>query len=435
MELGDYAGYQATSRKIIEWPPRAAPVAGGRDTTSRKPRRILALCLGGIGDTVLAFAALRDLRRACPDDHLTALAMWPQSAELLRDLGLFDDVLQHNFQCDRWWRSLWMTLKLRRRRYDVSLLVFPANRFEYNLMAYLLGARRRFGHTYVRGGDAENLRFLLTDRIPQEAGRHVVDENRALVVRFTGAVPDGPPDVRLGPLDPMHHEQAARMLAHLHEPLIGIHAGSSRYKGLTAKRWPAERFGELCLQAHRELGLQPVIFGTPDEIDLKLKIQAICPDVFFAHGETIRQTAALIARCAVFVSNDSSLAHIASALDVPTVMLCGPTDPGEVRPYPQTGRALSAELTCSPCFRVGRTPMQCTHGVYQACMKQISVNQALSAVRSSLRGTEPTVPQNTGLGLHQSLRTKPPYSLPVLSPAGSFAVNEEQRLENPLDRR
>lgn len=417
MEPSGYARFRSRRRKAVEWSPRTTPAASGRSITSQRPRRILALCLGGIGDTVLAFAALRDLRRACPDDHLTALAMWPQSAELLKDLGLLDEVLQHNFQRDRWWRSLWMTLKLRRRRYDVSLLAFPANRFEYNLMAWLLGARQRFGHTYLRGGDLENFRFLLTERISQKTGRHVVDENRALVARLTGVIPKEPPDIRLGPLDPACHEQAARMLAHLHEPLLGIHAGSSRYKGLTAKRWPAERFGRLCLHAHRELGLQPVIFGTPDEIDLKLKIQAICPDVFFAHGETIRQTAALIARCAVFASNDSSLAHIASALDVPTVMLCGPTDSAEVRPYTQVGRALSTDLVCSPCFRVGRTPMHCTHVVSQACMKQISLERVLAALRSCLVGPAVIAPRSSGLGLHQSLFSNRSHSLPVLSPA------------------
>ncbi|MBN2559783.1 MAG: hypothetical protein JXQ75_02470, partial [Phycisphaerae bacterium] len=81
--------------------------------------------------------------------------MWPQSAELLEDLGIFDEVVQHNFQCDRYWRSLWTTLKLRLRRYDVSILAFPANRFEYNVLAYLLGAKRRYGHTYIRGGDGQ----------------------------------------------------------------------------------------------------------------------------------------------------------------------------------------------------------------------------------------------------------------------------------------
>ena len=193
-----------------------------------------------------------------------------------------------------------------------------------------------------------------------------------------------PADIRLGPLHPRYHHRAARLLAHLDAPLLGIHAGSSMYKGLAAKRWPAERFGRLCRRAHRELGLQPVVFGAADEIEVKLRIQALCPEVFFAHGDSIRLTAALIGKCAAFVSNDSGLAHIATAMDVPVVMVCGPTDPGEVRPYMGSGCVVHAGLDCSPCFRVGRRPMTCTHQTYQACMKRITVGQVLGAVRSCL---------------------------------------------------
>jgi heptosyltransferase-2 len=348
-------------------------------------------------------AALRELRRACPNDRITALVMWPQSAALLQDLGIFDEVVQHNFQCDRSWRSLWMALKLRLRRHDVSLLAFPANRFEYNVLSFLLGARRRLGHTCVRGGDLANLRFLLTEKVEQRLGRHVIDENRALVARFTGCESREPADIRLGPLDPKYHQEAARMLAHLHEPLLGIHAGCSTYKGLSAKRWPAERFGRLCRWAHRTLGVQPVIFGGPEELDLKFRIQAVCPEVFFAHGETIRHTAALIARCAVFISNDSGLAHIASALDVPVVMVCGPTDVGEVGPYNGNGQVISAGLGCSPCFQVGRRPLRCTHDHSSACIKQITVEQVFNAVSACLPTPEVQVEHPDGLGLHESL--------------------------------
>jgi ADP-heptose:LPS heptosyltransferase len=347
-------------------------------------RRVLVLTLGGIGDSVLSFAAWRDLRRACPEDHLTALAMWSQSAELLEDLGIFDEVQWHNFQQDRAWRSWGKALQLRSEHYDASLLAFPTNRFEYNALAFLLGAKERWGHTYVRGGDVTNLRFLLTNRIEQRLGRHVIDENRALVAAFTGSPSTDPADIRLGPLAPRYHRYAAWLLGHLREPLLGIHAGSSAYKGLAAKRWPAEQFGHLCQRAHREFGLQPVVFGAPDELELKLRIQSLCPEAFFAHGDSIRLTAALIGKCAAFVSNDSGLAHIAAAMDVPVVMLCGPTDPGEVGRYTGHGQCLQAGLKCSPCFRVGRQPMRCHRNIYQACMKQITVGAVLEALASCL---------------------------------------------------
>ncbi len=380
------------------------------DAASLVRRRVLAMCLGGIGDTILSFAALRDLRRGCPNDHLTALVMWPQAAELISDLGVFDEVHQHHFQRERLYRSAWAALRERNRSYDASILAFPANRFEYNALAWLVAARRRLGHTYLRGSDAANLRFLLTDRIQQTSGRHVVDENRALVANYLGRAVDELADTRLGPLDPIFHHQAERMLAHLPRPLIGIHAGSSAYKGLDTKRWPIERFGELCRRVQYELGLQPLVFGNPDEFDLKLRIQELCPQVFFAHGPSIRHTAALLGRCDVFVSNDSALAHLASAVEVPTMMLCGPTHPGEVGPYGHPHRALTSDVACSPCFQVGRAPMRCVNPEPRRCLKEISVDRVLDAiakVRGSLRlNSTGTVQQHT----HR-------ISLPVLGPA------------------
>lgn len=356
----------------------AAPIAGRR-------RKILALCLGGIGDTVLAFAALRELRRAYPDDHLTALTMWPQAADLISDLGIFDEVLQHNFQKSPRFKSLRFAWKLRQSKYDASLLSFPTNRFEYNVLSYILGSPVRWGHDYLRGRNLSNLRFLLTNRIAQETGHHTVDENRSLVKAMTGAESSLPPDIRLGALGSQFHREAERMLGFLKRPLLGVHAGCTTYKGHAARRWPADRFGELCQAVIDQLDMQPVIFGMPDEIDLKLSIQKKCPQVFLAHGESIRLTAAMMARCTAFVSNDSGLAHIASALDVPVVMICGPTASWSIRPYTSTGRVVDSELPCAPCFLVSRRPLKCTHPINQACLKSIGVKRVLSEIADAVR--------------------------------------------------
>ncbi|MCB9854681.1 MAG: glycosyltransferase family 9 protein [Phycisphaerales bacterium] len=373
---------QMVLRSATEWAAqlrREAPGVPALVPSRRQRRRLLALCLGGIGDTVLAFAALRDLRKACPDDHITALAMWPQAAELLEDLGLFDDVLQHNFQRDRSWRSGHKALSLCLAGYDASILTFPTNRFEYNVLSYLIGARRRWGHSYVRGGDAANLRFLLTDRVAQQLGRHVVDENRELIRAFSGTAIETPADIRLGPLDPSYHSHAQRMFAHLDRPLVGIHAGCSTYKGHAVRRWPIERFGRLCRRMESQ-GYQPVVFGGPEEQPIRIAIQSECPQVFFAHGESIRQTAALIARCSAFVSNDSGLSHIAAAMNVPVVMVVGPTDPRGIGPYPGHGVAVASTLACSPCFQVSRSPLRCSHRITSACMQEISVDRVWSAL-------------------------------------------------------
>jgi heptosyltransferase-2 len=167
------------------------------------------------------------------------------------------------------------------------------------------------------------------------------------------------------------------------------------------------------------LGLQPVIFGTPDELDLKLRIQAMCPEVFLAHGKTIRHTAAQIAQCSVFVSNDSGLAHIASALDVPVVMACGATDARGIGPYPGHGRSVVSSVSCSPCFQVGRRPLRCTHEIRSACMNQITVEQMLGAAASCLRVPAVRTDHLDGLGLHESLTTENAPALAVSANTGA----------------
>ena len=47
----------------------------------------------------------------------------------------------------------------------------------------------------------------------------------------------------------------------------------------------------------------------------------------------IHNVAQLISMCHIFISSDSGLMHIASAMGVPTVAVFGPTNPVFVRPW------------------------------------------------------------------------------------------------------
>ena len=358
---------------------------------SKRTKRIF-LALGGIGDTVLSFAAARRLRASFPDDHLTALAMWPQSADLLEDLGVFDEVIRHHFQSESLFKSLGLIFRLRWRRFDTSILTYPANRFEYNVVQWLIHARRRIGHDYLRGRSLTYLRWLLTDRVPQEAGTHNVLENLKLLEPLGIPATAAAPDITLGPLAPEYRQQAMEVLPRSDRPLIGIHAGSSTYKNLQAKRWPAEHFAKLCNRIVPEDGCIPVLFGGPQDQTLNAEISALCPSTLVLKASPIRLTAALIQRCSVFVSNDSSLAHLASALDVPTVMIVGPTNGLEVGPFSSSGCVVSASLNCSPCFGVSRASLRCLHPHGLACVSSISVGRVLSEVRNRLADQHELMP-------------------------------------------
>ncbi len=374
---------------IAERHASSTPAVG----TARR-ENILVLALGGIGDTVMSFAMMRRLRRIRPSARITVLTMWPQSAELLEDLGVFDEVLQHHFQRAPRGQSLKMVALLRRRRFDLSLQAFPANRFEYNVVHWLIGAPKRLGHDYLRGSRWTYLRWLLTDRVSQSLGEHNIRENLKLLELLGDAPLLEPFDTSLGPLDPEFHAYADDCLGCIDGPVVGMHAGSSAYKNLHAKRWPAERFAELGQRLHEEYGWTPLLFGSPDDRPIHEAIASRCPQARIVETPSIRNSAALIQRCVLFVSNDTAPAHIASALEVPTVMLVGPTDAMEIGPFCRLGAAVTVTPTCAPCFRVSRRAVQCLHPGLFTCMKLITVERVLEEVgrlvpahlRSSRRG-------------------------------------------------
>jgi ADP-heptose:LPS heptosyltransferase len=293
-------------------------------------------------------------------------------------------VEQFNFQESSSLASLWKLLALRCRRYDVTLAAFPANRFEYNLAQWIIGAPRRYGHNYIRGRNSTYLRWLLTDRVEQRLGTHVVDENLKVVGRLTGAQVNAEIDRSLGPLKRQHHAFADAVVAAFGTRLLGIHAGCNTYKNQHRRRWPPDRFAELCSRVKGELGLTPLLFGGAADRSVNEAIKNGCAIATLVETPTIRDTAAVMQRCAAFVSNDSALGHLAGALDVPAVMIVGPTDPAEIGALGSVSRTVAASLPCAPCFRVSRRPLSCSHAIPFACTLSISVDTVFTEIASVL---------------------------------------------------
>jgi lipopolysaccharide heptosyltransferase II len=147
------------------------------------------------------------------------------------------------------------------------------------------------------------------------------------------------------------------------------------------KRWPAERFTELAASVACELGLRAVLLGSPGERELCEGIagEAGSGTVSAAGETTLGQMAAIISRARIYVGNDSGPTHMARALDVPTVAMFGPTDPGQ---FDFDGHALLyRDLSCSACTFYGSR--RCHLGHWD-CMRTIGHDDVLEAARSLL---------------------------------------------------
>jgi len=147
-----------------------------------------------------------------------------------------------------------------------------------------------------------------------------------------------------------------------------------------SKRWPyyaelattlAERVTVVAVGGQDDVGLGDEIVGA-----VRLSGR---PAVNACGRLTLRQSAALIGRAAVLVTNDSAPLHLATAMGTPIVALFGPTVTefgfGPVRPGDV---AVGTEgLLCRPCSPHG--PVQCPLG-HHRCMRDISVEAVIAAI-------------------------------------------------------
>jgi ADP-heptose:LPS heptosyltransferase len=99
------------------------------------------------------------------------------------------------------------------------------------------------------------------------------------------------------------------------------------------KVWPADRFAALFRELVRDA--VPAIFAGPGQTEREMAapLLAALPEAIDLVGRlTLPEVAACLARCTLFVGNDSGLMHLAAAAGTPTLGLFGPTQAAEYAP-------------------------------------------------------------------------------------------------------
>jgi len=138
----------------------------------------------------------------------------------------------------------------------------------------------------------------------------------------------------------------------------------------------------------RELGLPVVIVGSPAERDLAdaiIKEMRTKPHNL-AGQAGLRELAGVLSESKLFICNNSGPMHIAASLNVPAVVLHGPSKTYWDAPYGNPQRIVEKEF---PCRRTC-DENTCRNQRYHACMKDIEVADVRDAVAALLTELENT---------------------------------------------
>jgi heptosyltransferase-2 len=331
-----------------------------------------------IGDVVMIGPAVRAVRRHYRSARIAILAKdWV--LEALRgnpdydELIAFDEGGRHRGIAGR----LRLAADLRRRRFEVALLFQKA--FEAAALAFMAGVPVRIGYA----SDAR--RLLLTHPLPPPPpDQHHLDAFLGIARAIGCPVDDATPAFHLAPEWRAAAESRLRA-AGLEEarPLIALHPGASKIP----RAWHPERFATVAARLAEDPGARFVLIGGPADRPLFDAVAGALPParVLTTGDLPLTISAAVLARCHLFIGNDSGPMHLAAALGVPTVALFGPGSPRRTAPR---GRGpvltLGRDYPCSPCRQDFFRECVAAPSGRPFCLEEIRAGEVVQAARSLL---------------------------------------------------
>jgi heptosyltransferase-2 len=305
----------------------------------------------------MSLPTLQSLKIMMPRSRVTVLTK-PAFADLYRGVPDVDEVLLH----ERGGMAVWVrTIKELKKKHFDAALVLPRS-FSAAFLAWSVRVPRRIGYP---GGPRTK---LLTETPDPIGRRHRVHHYHHLLSAFGTPPAVRPPRIEL--------PQDARAWAEEKlpgGPWIGINPGATYG---AAKQWFPDRFIELGKTLGRRARL--VVVGGPAEAELGEKVARGVGGLSIAGRTSVLELAAALARCSLFVTNDTGPMHVADAVGTPMVAIFGPTDWIVTPPFGNSHTIVRHDIECSPCLK-----RVCPLG-HHDCMKRLQVSQVLQACEERL---------------------------------------------------
>ena len=273
------------------------------------PGRILVIRGGALGDFILTLPAIRLLREKYPESsldilgyrHITMLAEGRYYADSTRSIEQASLAGFFHPKADL----------------DPALCEYFAG-FQ-QVVSYLYDPEGFF-HSGLRRAGVKSL-IAASPRICE--GEHAACQlSRPLKV--LGLKLENPA-ARIFPSD-QDRAAAQEILRPLPGPFVAIHPGS----GGSRKNWPIERWLELqrALLDDPRMGHLLVIGGESDELQISsMKLAKVAGRQTILQSLSLSVLAAILAECALFIGHDSGISHLAAAVEIPCLLLFGPTNP------------------------------------------------------------------------------------------------------------
>ncbi|MFA6583593.1 MAG: lipopolysaccharide heptosyltransferase II, partial [Elusimicrobiaceae bacterium] len=329
-----------------------------------------------LGDTVLTAPLIKKTAELFPNAEI-AVVTRPETVEIFKPLKEISEIIVDDKKSLPLIKGIsTVAAKLRVRHFDI--IICPHRSLRSALIAYLSKAPVRVGFSSSAG------KFFYNRVVQFSWLLHDTERNLSLLNALT------PEDIAPAPVT---FEENAKMLDDIktrleitgcypNRPLIGIHPGSAWF----TKRWPAERFAQVIRLLYKTTSARAIIIGGKGDYELGEEICKLSrTDAINWAGKTdLPELMALMPSLKLFITNDSGPMHIATAFNVPTVGIFGPTTKElGFFPYGKGHTVIEKDLACRPCALHGGKECPRSHFL---CMRLITAEEVFETAYEKLCG-------------------------------------------------
>lgn len=348
-----------------------AETPGRSDIDWSGVKRILVVKLRSIGDTVLSTPSLIALKRFIPDAQIDIL-LEDWVAPLLDGSDAVDNVISvAKGSTER----LKVAFELRRRKYDVAFNLHGGTTATFFTAASR--AKHRVGYADYQYSFLSNHLLSSASDFWKTEFTHSAEQQLALL-GFVGVPVEDRPESRLVVTDAAAEKVRAACVSGWYDDgnFALLHPSSA----FATKQWPTENFAHTA-EYLAEKGLHAVAVASKNESNVleDLRRDSKVPITTF-DALTLPEITALASKAKVFVGNDSGIAHIAAAVQTPTVVIFGSSNRNHWRPWTDApNEIVFEEFACQPC-----PGYECKEFGEPKCILSVTPDAVFAAIESVL---------------------------------------------------
>lgn len=360
----------------------AEPLAGAR-WDWQSVERVLVVRLRSIGDTVLATPSLHALKRFLPHARIDIL-LEDWVAPVLDGFADVDRVITIKGRSTQ--ARARVVRELRAARYDVAFNLHGGTTATFLTRAS--GARQRVGYAEYRYGRLHNHQAPPAHEIWNREDTHSV-ENQLALLGWTGVPVTDLPATHLAVTNVAAASVAAKLRAARVNEDYEAYTASDNGKpfallhpaaAFASKQWAVESFARVAETLHAR-GMECVAIAAAHETEIiNALIENSGAPITSLANLSLPEVTALAARARLFVGNDSGIAHIAAAVNAPSVIIFGSSSVARWHPWTRAAYEVVREaMPCAPCPGY-------TCGQFDApeCIRRVSVERVTAAIERVL---------------------------------------------------